>query len=91
MHSKKSVLDRCCNKEISAPILEARVDARIQAWMLDPTKLKDCMEYFKDSVRTARHALESQLKAIDQKIHDLENAKDRIIDIYVSGELDRDA
>jgi hypothetical protein len=45
MHSKKSIIRRCYNKEVKAGLLEAQVFSMIESTMLDPEKLKGCMEY----------------------------------------------
>jgi hypothetical protein len=58
MHSKKSIVRRCYNKEVKAGLLEAQVFSMIESTMLDPEKLKGCMEYFKESARLAQLELE---------------------------------
>ena len=58
MHSKKSIIRRCYNKEVKAGLLEAQVFSMIESTMLDPEKLKGCMEYFKESARLAQLELE---------------------------------
>ena len=91
MHSKNSAVERCHNKEIKAEALESRVFAMIRDVMLDPAKLRECMDFFKDDAQVAKRRLERRLKAIERRIQKVREEKTRIIDIYASGDLSRDA
>ena len=91
MHSKNSAVARCHNKEIKAEALESRVFAMIRDVMLDPAKLRECMDFFKDDAQVAKRRLERRLKAIERRIQKVREEKTRIIDIYASGDLSRDA
>jgi hypothetical protein len=66
MHSTKSIVERCYNKQVSAPLLETRVFSMIEDVMLKPEKLKACMEFFKATTRAAHQQLENELRSIDQ-------------------------
>jgi Recombinase zinc beta ribbon domain len=91
MHSKNSAVERCHNKEIKAEALEGRVFAMIQDIMLDPTKLRECMDLFKDDSQVMGRRLERRLKAIELRLRALDDEKRRILDIYASGDLSREA
>ncbi len=48
------------------------------------------MGFFKEENQTVQLKLESQLKEMDQKIIQFGNEKRRIVDLYASGDLERD-
>jgi hypothetical protein len=58
--------------------------------MLDPVKLRECMDYFKEHHRDAGERIEKEVRAIDGRLADLEAKKQRVVDIYLSGDLSRD-
>jgi site-specific DNA recombinase len=91
MHSKNSAVERCHNKEIKAEALEGRVFAMIRDVMLDPTKLRECMDFFKDESQVMGRRLERRLKVIELQLRTLDDEKRRILDIYASGDLSREA
>jgi hypothetical protein len=63
----------------------------IEEIMLDPEKLKECMDFFKETTRAAHLKLTQDLRAIDRHMQDADEAKHRIVDVYASGDLERDA
>ena len=79
MHSKKSSVERCQNKEVKAELLDARVCTMIEEIMLDPEKLKGCMDFFKGTTRAAHLKLKEDLRAIDRRMQDVDEAKHRIM------------
>ena len=91
MHSKNSAVERCHNKEIKAEALEGRVFAMIRDVMLDPAKLRECMDFFKDDAQVAGRRVKRRLKAIELRLGTLDDEKRRILDIYASGDLSREA
>ena len=91
MHSKKSDIRRCDNKEISARYLEDHVFALIAAVMFDREKIRRCMDFFKEKTKAAHLRLEKELKAIEDAMQSLAEKKKRIIDVYASGDLSRDS
>jgi hypothetical protein len=58
--------------------------------MLDPAKLRECMDFFREDARAAELRLESELRAIAGRLEALHEQKRRIIDLYASGDLSRD-
>ena len=90
LHHKSAEIKRCSNPEIKGPVLEERVFAAIEQVMLDPVKLRECMDYFKEDHRDAGERIEKELRAIDGRLADLEEKKQRVLDVYVSGDISRD-
>jgi hypothetical protein len=90
-HTKASGVKRCHNPEIKAELLEGRVLAMVREVMLDPAKLRKCMDFFREDARAAELRLEREVKAIEGRLEALHEKKRRIIDIYASGDLSRDA
>jgi site-specific DNA recombinase len=90
LHSKNSQINRCTNPEIKGTLLEGRVFAMVKEVMLDPAKLRECMDFFREDARAAELRLEKELKAIGGRLEALHEQKRRIIDIYASGDLSRD-
>jgi hypothetical protein len=58
--------------------------------MLDPAKLRECMDFFREDARAAELRLEKEVKAINGRLEALHEQERRIIDIYASGDLSRD-
>ena len=90
LHHKSAEIKRCSNPEIKGPVLEERVFAAIEQVMLDPVKLRECMDYFKEDHREAGERIEKELRAIDGRLADLEVKKQRVLDVYVSSDISRD-
>ena len=76
-----------CTIGLKGPVLENRVFAAIEQVMLEPGKLRECMDYFKEDHRDAGERIEKELRAIDGRLADLEMKKQRVIDVDLSGEL----
>jgi hypothetical protein len=53
LHSKNSEIRRCTNPEIKGPLLEGRALAMVKEVMLDPAKLRECMDFFREDARAA--------------------------------------
>ena len=58
--------------------------------MLKPERLRACMDYFKEDQRDVGERIDKELRAIDGRLADLEVKKQRVIDVYLSGDLSRD-
>jgi hypothetical protein len=58
--------------------------------MLDPARLRECMDYFRDDRQAAEATLQKELKAVDARLAALQEQTRRIIDIYASVDLSRD-
>ena len=58
--------------------------------MLDPAKLRECMEHFREDTRAAELRFEKDLKAVEGRLQAVHEQKRRVIDIYASGDLSRD-
>jgi site-specific DNA recombinase len=92
LHSKNSYINhRCDNPEIKGELLEGRVLAMVKDVMLDPVKLRESMDYFRQDARAAEVRLEKEMKAIDGRLEAAHEQKRRVIDIYASNDLSRDA
>jgi DNA invertase Pin-like site-specific DNA recombinase len=90
LHSKNSQINRCTNPEIKGSLLEGRVLAMVKEVMLDPAKLRECMDFFREDAHAAELRLKREVKAIGGRLEALHEQKRRIIDIYASGDLSRD-
>jgi hypothetical protein len=90
LHSKNSDVKRCDNPEIKGTLLEGRVLAMVKEVMLDPAKLRECMDFFREDARAAELRLEKEVKAVNGRLEALHEQKRRIIDLYASGDLSRD-
>jgi hypothetical protein len=62
----------------------------VKETMLDPAKLRACMDFFREDAGAAELRLEKELKAIAGPLEALQEQKRRIIDLYASGDLSRD-
>ena len=89
-HSKGAEIEHCRNPEIKAELIEGRVFAMVRDVMLDPAKLRACMEHFREDTRVAELRLEREVKAVDGRLQAVHEQKRRVIDIYASGDLSRD-
>lgn len=92
MHDSKnrSRLKTCSNMEIKSQILEGHVFSMIENNMLDQNKLRDCMDFFKRRIQATQLKLEKQLKDVEKKTQKTNDTKRRILDLYTSGEIERD-
>lgn len=90
LHSKQSDIERCHNPELKSALLEGRVLSMIQDTMLDPSKLRDCMEHFREDAGAAERRIEQELRAAAGRLAALQDQKRRVIDIYATGDLSRE-
>lgn len=92
MHATKmkANLKTCTNKEIKGEIIETRVLLMIEDVMLDPKKLRDSMDFFKRRTQATQSRIEKQLRHIDEKTEKLATAKKRVVDLYATGEIEKD-
>lgn len=90
-HSKNSVIQKCGSGQRNAPILEQQVFALIESTLFDPEKLSGAMEFFKQDTAAAYDAMKKELERIEESIRIREESKRRITDVYVTGDLSRDA
>jgi hypothetical protein len=91
MHSAHTNIVRCDSKEIRAELLEAKVFEVIETVMLDPVKLRKTMPFFTDDGRAAGRRRARKLEQISAQLLDVDDRKNRIIEVYASGDLSRDA
>jgi hypothetical protein len=91
MHSANTNIVRCHSKEIRAELLETKVFQMIQAVMLEPVKLRKNMAFFTDDGRIAARRRARKLERISTQLLEVEDRKKRIIEVYASGDLSRDA
>jgi hypothetical protein len=87
MHSRNSEITRCRNSQVKAEFLEAEVLRLVGVGMLDPQKIRECMDFFKEKGRAAQLKLESKLKGIEAEIGRLAGEKRRVLDVYASGHI----
>jgi hypothetical protein len=86
MHSP-ALIQRCRNPEIQTHMLEAKVFEMIREVMLDPLKLRECMDIFRDASRPDRSNIQGQLTRIQNRTTIIEAEKKRLIDLYAADEL----
>jgi site-specific DNA recombinase len=86
MHSP-ALIERCRNPEIQTHMLEAKVFELIREVMLDPLKLRECMNFFREAARPDRSHIQGQLTRIHHRATTIEAEKKRLIDLYAADEL----
>jgi site-specific DNA recombinase len=86
MHSP-ALIQRCRNPEIQTHMLEAKVFEMIREIMLDPLKLRECMDFLRDDSRPDRSNIQGQLTRIQNRATTIEAEKKRLIDLYAADEL----
>lgn len=93
MHAQKnrSKLRQCDNIQIKGPTLEDKVFRLIEENILDYTKLKDHMPFFKRGAQRTQLKFERQLNAVEQQTKKMQEAKKRILDLYSKSEIEREA
>jgi hypothetical protein len=91
MHSANTDILRCDSKEIRAELLEAKVFEVIETVMLDSVKLRESIPFFTDDHRAAGPRRARKLERISAQLLDVDDRKKRIIEVYASGDLSRDA
>jgi site-specific DNA recombinase len=91
MHSANSEIRRCYSKEIRAELLEAKVFGMIEDVLINPNKLRDRMPFFTEDHRAASRRRDRKLGRNSAQILDIEERKRRIIEVYASGDLSKDA
>jgi hypothetical protein len=82
-----ALIECCRNPEIQTHMLEAKVFEMIRDVMLDPSKLRECMDFFNDAARPDRSAIQGQLTRIQNRATAIEIEKRRLIDLYAADEL----
>jgi site-specific DNA recombinase len=90
MHTDERA-ERCHNPEVSAAVLEPFVFSLIRDIMLDPRRIRDSMDLFAQEARTSKRRIERQIEDINSRLRTIEREKKRIVDIYASGDLSREA
>jgi hypothetical protein len=63
----------------------------IREVMLDPLKLRECMDFFRDDSRPDRSNIQGQLTRIQNRATTIEAEKKRLIDLYAADELSEGA
>ena len=91
LHSKNSQIDRCYNPQVKSELLETRVLSMVKDVLLNPERLRECMDFSKEDTWQADLEIEKELKSIHESLTFLREKKSRIIDVYASGDLSRDA
>jgi hypothetical protein len=75
LHSQNTKINRCTSREIKGALLEGRVLAMVKETMLDPARLRACMDFFREDAAAAELRLENELKAITGRLEALQGAK----------------
>ncbi len=91
MHSKKTGLKLCNSKEVKSPIIEDHVFDLIKNILINPSKLRDSMDFFKRRKQANQLKFDKQLKATDVQTEKIHTAKKRLVDLYANGEMEREA
>jgi hypothetical protein len=81
----------CRNPEVKSALVEGRVFAMIKDTMIDPAALRSSMEYFREDTSAAELRIGKELRGVDGRLAALQEQKRRVIDIYATGDLSRDA
>jgi hypothetical protein len=77
MHSP-ALIQRCRNPEIQTHLLEAKVFEMIREVMLDPLKLRECMDFFRDTARPDRSSIQGQLTRIQNRATTIATIEDAL-------------
>jgi DNA invertase Pin-like site-specific DNA recombinase len=91
IHSATTDIVRCQSKEIRAELLEAKIFEMIETVMIEPNKLRKNMAFFTEDGRAAAPRRARKLERLSAQLLDVEDRKKRIIEVYASGDLSRDA
>src|SRR5215471_17257249 len=86
MHACENITP-CRNPQVATHLLEDAVFEIIQEHMLDPVKLRQCMEALKSDGEQDQEKVAQGLMAIARKIQAAEEGKRKLIDLYASGHL----
>jgi hypothetical protein len=84
---RKAALYARVSDDRQRKVLEAKVFEMIRDLMLDPLKLRECMDFFNDAARPDRSAIQGQLTRIQNRATAIEIEKRRLIDLYAAGDL----
>jgi hypothetical protein len=76
--------------EVKTVVLEERIWEMIQNVMINPEKLKECMESLHGKKENIQVRLRRRLKSIDKKVSFVQAKKQRLIDLYAAGDLEKD-
>ena len=87
---KCRIKEKSHNPEINARILEPGIFNMIETYLLNPDKLKGCMDYFRKSHKTNQAEIEKQVRDIKGEINNIQKQKQRIVDLYASDELEQE-
>ena len=91
MHSANTEVRRCYSKEIRAELVETKLFEVIEDVMLKPNKLREYMPFFAEDHCAAPRRRDRKLGRISAQLLDVEERKKRIIEVYASGDLSKDA
>jgi site-specific DNA recombinase len=91
MHSANTEIRRCYSKEIRAELLEPKVFEMIESVMFNPSELREYMPFFAEDHRAASRRRDRKLGRISAQLLDVEERKKRIIEVYATGDLSKDA
>ena len=77
--------------EVSSRVIEPFVLETIEANMFDPKKLAKSLEYSSSHAKEAQAILEKRLKKMDNDTECMKTEKQKFLDRYAKGEIDRAA
>jgi site-specific DNA recombinase len=83
----RGMIQKCKSPEVMSHILENKVLAMIRETMLDASKLKAWMNFFKKDYRADQKRVEWKLMRLDKKLQEVDRKKKRLIDTYIGGSL----
>jgi site-specific DNA recombinase len=90
MHARANIT-RCENREVVTHLLEDAVFDIIRTTMLDPVKLRTCIDALKNDAETDHTKIAASLMEIAREIQAAEERKRQLIDLYASGNLSEEA
>jgi len=91
MHSLKNGMARCRNKQVTAHIIEDKVWEMVQTVMVDPNKLREKIGAIQGKKKNSQLRLRRKMIKIENEINVFQQKKKRILDLYTSGNLDKDS
>lgn len=78
------------NMEIDGLLIESCALDMVREAMANPKAIMGSIDFIRDKKRVNHITIERQLTEVDEKLHNIAKQKRRILDLYVSEELDRE-
>jgi site-specific DNA recombinase len=78
------------NPEIDTRVIELCAIGMVRDIMVNPNQLKECIDFLHHKGQVNRQRTEHELQEVNNKIKTITNQKNRILDLYASGGLERE-